>query len=166
MTHHLVLIKTQNSYFQRGRRCWKRVSASLFLMTLVQSILPLFLSPLENIARFMADQIAFHFSHIQDKTLCIRYILGRKSSFCIFLLVMCDHEYVGVSGEPPALQWRACASHHLDPVTFASKGAPDTSKTGRVLCELGPKKRLCELERSWWTSLRPLSSVPYCTHQC
>ena len=76
----------------------------------------------------------------RTKLLCIRHILGRKSSFCIFLLVMCDHEYAGVSGEPPVLQWRACASHHLDPVTFASKGTPDTSKTGGVLCELGPKR--------------------------
>lgn len=68
-------------------------------------------------------------------------ILGRKSSFlCIFLLVTLNHEYAVVSGGPPALLWRACASPPLDPATFASKGTPDTSKTGGVLCELGPKR--------------------------
>ena len=68
-------------------------------------------------------------------------ILGHKTSFCIFLLVMGNHECAVVSGALPALQWRACASPRLDPATFASKGTPDTSKTGGVLCELGPTKR-------------------------
>ena len=68
-------------------------------------------------------------------------ILGHKTSFCILLLVMGNHECAVVSGALPALQWRVCASPRLDPVTFASKGTPDTSKTGGVLCELGPTKR-------------------------
>jgi len=45
-------------------------------------------------------------------------------------------------------------SPHLDPVTCASKGTPDTSKNrGGVLCELGPKKDSLKLDvQDSWTS--------------
>ena len=109
-------------------------------------------SPGKNNAIFHGWPICFSFVSSPEQNFWC-HILEHVSSFWIFLLVLCHHEIAFVSGELPAQQWRVCASPHLDPVTCASKGAPDTSKTGGVLSELGPKRDSMKWEvLVWWTS--------------
>ena len=78
------------------------------------------------------------------------------------------HENAFLSGEPPAQQWRVCVSPHLDPVTCANKGTPDTPKTGdEYYVSWDQKETLMKWDvRDSWTSEEAfvlLSSVPYCT---